>query len=948
MNAHARARALSCLLLALLAFSPTSRGGLAYPDPTGGWSYIYQAAAGQDGAGGGSDFDALDGTWSHNNGSDAWDGSGLGGTFEAGSNSPGGAQVFSEGGVSYLRIQDTGDPRDFGYADNSNRKIYFGHDISQYGAPDNVLDTGVTISFRARIPTPSKTTHPLDPLHRDGQGAGGPKPYPAEGDGYVTSDGGKGNFVIKQNSGGAFAFSLAVAGDQGQGDPNSPKAGFTGLTMNEFNGNTISGNVNFGQGTGTNVLALDPTEWHEFWIVLRKDPANIGTHEALIYVDGSTTARFFKITAGNGSDYSGVGYLAMGSTATPQNSALDIDFFAVKTEAVFPPGALANLPPEVGSTTPNRGARYASASAGLSFATSTQPPNSIAATGARLLLNGVDVSNDLTASGDLRARTFTYAKLEPNRLYTGSFVVSDQAGRSATNAVAFDTLVESQVNKVDYTDYANPVDLTVPSGRQQLYLFAASTRAQVVRVDQVSGGTATTIGVFNVPNTGSADAAQLVALTDALGNPVPIVGSGSTVSLRLNQLNGAGSTPREILVAPTTTALPPAYLALLLPLPGIPDALPDAVLTAHFVRGSGTLDARQTQLRLNDATVPTVSEATANGLVLQYAPPNFLPGGSLVKVEASALVGGNPVAAAWSFGVADVPRLRASWATPTASVSGRPRGFTGRLHQARADADGALFPNSVERAEAQLAGGILDPATSRPFENLAAGPQGDGSFVETETINYDEFGVDNALPGDRTFPNLDSADQNYLALEVLTYLSLPRGAHRLAVACDDGFAVWAGPSLARATNRFGLRSPGGSTTEATFDVLAEEAGVYAFRLVYFEGTGGADLEWYSVNPNDETRTLINASNGLHAYQTRNGDGTDAAAPPNPVRLSAAATPAGVAVSWPNTHPAFRLETSPAVTGPWISAAGSPTSNGATTTQTVPVSGGAAFFRLAYP
>lgn len=936
-------------LLALWFLTLSSSAGVSYPDPTGGWSYIFRANTGEDVAGGGSDFDALDGTWSHNNGSDAWDGSGLGGTFAAGANSPGGAQVFSEGGISYLRIQDTGDPRDYGYPDNSNRKVYFGHDITQYGAPDDALDQGITLSFRARIPTPTKTTNPLDPLHRDGQGAAGPKPYPAEGDGYVTSDGGKGNFVIKQNAGGAFAFSLAVAGDQGQGDPNSPKAGFTGLTMNEFNGNVISGNVNFGQGTGTNVLALDPTEWHEFWIVLRKDPANIGTHEALIYVDGSTEARFFKITAGTGSDYSGISYLAMGSTATPQNSALDVDFFAVRTEAVFPPGALANLPPEVRDMSPARGTRYAAAGPGLSFGASTQPPNSIPVNGARLLLNGADVSADVTASGDIRARTFTYAKLIPNQLYTGSIIVSDQAGRATTNAVSFDTFVEGQTSKAELTDFASPVDLVLPSGRHQIHLAAGSTRPQVIRVDQVNGAVTTLLGVFLVPNTGAANALQVVPLSDALGNPVPTPGTGGTLTLRLTQLGGSSATPAEILAVPTTRSLPAVYLGLLQPLPDTTGNLPDQPVAAQFIRGSGSIDAGSPRLVVDgtDVTAQATSTTTANGLSLRYVPASFFAGNSTLKAEASVRADGAPIAAAWSFSVAAVPRLNPSWATPATSVSGRPRGFTGRIHQARADADAALFPNSVERAEAQLANRIIDPDTTQPFDNLAPGTDGKGGFIETEAINYDEFGVDNGLPGDRTFPGLDSADQNYLALEALTYLVLPRGAHRFAVACDDGFAVWAGPSLARATNQFSVRSPGGGTTEVTFDVLAEDAGVYAFRLIYFEGSGGADVEWYTVNPTDGTRTLVNATGGIAAYQTRSGDGTESNAP-SPVRLSAQAGAAGLSISWPSTTPAFRLETASSLGGAWTPAPGSPSTQGGTTTQSVPATSAAAFFRLAYP
>ena len=54
-----------------------------------------------------SGFTSLDGTWSHDNGGDAWDGSAIG------DGSPGGVSVID----GYLRIQDPGDPRDNGFPD---------------------------------------------------------------------------------------------------------------------------------------------------------------------------------------------------------------------------------------------------------------------------------------------------------------------------------------------------------------------------------------------------------------------------------------------------------------------------------------------------------------------------------------------------------------------------------------------------------------------------------------------------------------------------------------------------------------------------------------------------------------------------------------------------------------------------------------------------------------
>src|SRR5437867_7423606 len=131
----------ACLCLGLLRTSD-GYAGQAFPDPPGGWTYIYNGdklMVGDVNSG----FTSLDGTWSHDNGSDQWDGSTIGGTFTTNGvfgvdNAPVGASLITEGGATHLRMQDTGDPRDYGYPDPGNRKIYFGHDVEADGGGADV------------------------------------------------------------------------------------------------------------------------------------------------------------------------------------------------------------------------------------------------------------------------------------------------------------------------------------------------------------------------------------------------------------------------------------------------------------------------------------------------------------------------------------------------------------------------------------------------------------------------------------------------------------------------------------------------------------------------------------------------------------------------------------------------------------------------------------------
>ncbi|MDP6207681.1 MAG: hypothetical protein QGG01_05205, partial [Roseibacillus sp.] len=253
---------------------------VAYEAPEGGWTYSVDVG----------DISS----WDHDNGSDQWDGSAIGGEF-GDDNRPGGVSLLD----GHVRLQDTGDPRDYGYSDSgSNRKIYLGQSISDQGGSDTILDDGATIHFIARIPTDG----PLDPLHVDG--GGGVEDYPAGGDGYENHDGGKGNIGIKQGAGGNISFSLNEDGK---------------VLITE---------------DGTE-FDLSTTEWHEFWVTIEKSD---GGHTVSVYLDGSTEANVFTVTAGDGSDFDG-SYVAMGVGSTGRSGALDVAAFDFAPGAIAPAGA---------------------------------------------------------------------------------------------------------------------------------------------------------------------------------------------------------------------------------------------------------------------------------------------------------------------------------------------------------------------------------------------------------------------------------------------------------------------------------------------------------------------------------------------------------------------------------------------------------------------------------
>jgi hypothetical protein len=154
-----------------------------------------------------SDADTLDG-WSHDNKIDMWDGT------APGEGNPGGVGVITEDDTTYIRVQDTGDPRD--YADNlpffqTNYSLYLTQPV---GTPGLGLD-GARIEIRARI----ATTGTLDAWRKDGGGLNitGLFDWPAGGLGGAFENGsfenyGRGNINLSAKGEGVIGLVMSTSG----------------------------------------------------------------------------------------------------------------------------------------------------------------------------------------------------------------------------------------------------------------------------------------------------------------------------------------------------------------------------------------------------------------------------------------------------------------------------------------------------------------------------------------------------------------------------------------------------------------------------------------------------------------------------------------------------------------------------------------------------------------
>ncbi|HRZ35284.1 MAG TPA: hypothetical protein P5534_02860 [Candidatus Paceibacterota bacterium] len=143
------------------------------------------------------------------------------------------------------------------------------------------------------------------------------------------------------------------------------------------------------------------------------------------------------------------------------------------------------------------------------------------------------------------------------------------------------------------------------------------------------------------------------------------------------------------------------------------------------------------------------------------------------------------------------------------------------------------------------------------------------------------------------------------------------------------------------TPALGVADVGRGSADTIFAFTVPKAGVYPFRCVWFEGGGGANLEWFTVTPSGEKILINDTSNpaALKAYRART------ASPQPTVTLSVARSGNNLTItSDPQPLPAgFELQTAPSINGPWTTQAG------ANTPITVPIgTEQAVFLRAAKP
>jgi hypothetical protein len=265
-------------------------GDIAYGEPDGGWDEAYEG-----------NVNPLELDWNHNNGSDEWDESKI--TEDDGE--PGGVEIFTEGGIDFMRLQDTVTEGGTG----NNRKVTLTKPVLEEGEdPLDADDGGVTLHFRLRLST-------------------GPDLSDAEnwlegGDGSPVRFGGKG-MVVYGSTVGNFGFALGTPdGDEAFDEPSLMLNGLVGIDDRD----------NFHP-------VLDPTQWQEFWATIQPDPdAEEGSHKVSLWHNGAADPVEYEVGLTGTGDISGdpEPSLSIGHPATDQIGAFDLDFFHLKAGLFAP------------------------------------------------------------------------------------------------------------------------------------------------------------------------------------------------------------------------------------------------------------------------------------------------------------------------------------------------------------------------------------------------------------------------------------------------------------------------------------------------------------------------------------------------------------------------------------------------------------------------------------
>jgi hypothetical protein len=309
----------------------------------------------------------------------------------------------------------------------------------------------------------------------------------------------------------------------------------------------------------------------------------------------------------------------------------------------------------------------------------------------------------------------------------------------------------------------------------------------------------------------------------------------------------------------------------------------NADVWAQIADGTTTVDSGSVALWVNG--VKSAASATSAGGVTTIKQAGglsslLLSGGNTNTLVYSFTESGTTtfVTNSWTFHVTPYTWLQAATKVDTGSATGS--GFTVIAKQIDKTGDanqgnGRELPagdsNRMPRPEFLLAGDVFNPTNGLAYPNTAdlTTMNADGTYTVADVFNFNNpsgnsgiFPNDNPFPGSPGHGSSNAGDDNYVA-EFMTWLDLKAGVYLFGVNSDDGFLATSAPdphdTLGTVLGIYnGGRGNSGNLVDASaFEVVVPQDGTYPFRVLYWEGGGGMNGEFFSVDKASGTQTLVN-------------------------------------------------------------------------------------------
>lgn len=203
--------------------------------------------------------------------------------------------------------------------------------------------------------------------------------------------------------------------------------------------------------------------------------------------------------------------------------------------------------------------------------------------------------------------------------------------------------------------------------------------------------------------------------------------------------------------------------------------------------------------------------------------------------------------------------LQEAWKPAAGVVDTTKPGFRATLNQLGFPRYSGEGTNNLPQPERQLGQGFTQPRTGVWAANLIEpGPETGGYYLAENGIDWDVTGNHGAFPGFAIpgLPGSTGSNDNVVA-EITAWLELPAGVTQLGVNSDDGFLITSGATPADALRREQLSvfNGGRGSADTIFDVAVPTAGLYPVRLLWWNGNGDANVEFFSVQA-DGTKVLV--------------------------------------------------------------------------------------------